>query len=147
MCAYLQKRRLQKTVVVKKTQLQQTFAKRSQAMQSQTKNKNSSQTVDLSWNAALGSSVSAKTPVRYFSERVPKAWIEKCLAESSHPIFELELLAVLGCTLSLGAIDPQQSMRVTDNEAAKGTLINATSTTFGKQICGQRNAGPGESLV
>ena len=67
---------------------------------------------------------------RYFSERVPESVMKIFLEDSSHPIFELELLPIL-CSLSLWETWVQRSQCVfyIDNEGAKAAMINAASST------------------
>ena len=73
---------------------------------------------------------------RYFSERVPQAWMDWFLSETRHPIFELELLPVWVALCAWEQlVQHSQCIFYIDNEAAKGALINgATSTPFGKQM-------------
>ena len=77
--------------------------------------------------------------VRYFSETVPEDWMEAFLEDSAHPIFELEVLPVL---CSLFAWEPlvknSQCVFYLDNEAARGALVNAATTTkWGKAMISQ----------
>ena len=62
--------------------------------------------------------------VSFFSEQVPKQWMDIFLAESRHPVFELELLPV---TVALHVWETElqycQEVFYLDNEAAKGALI------------------------
>ena len=62
--------------------------------------------------------------VSFFSEQVPKQWMDIFLAESKHPVFELELLPV---TVALHVWEKElqycQGVFYLDNEAAKGALI------------------------
>ena len=62
--------------------------------------------------------------VSFFSEQVPEQWMDMFMAESKHPVFELELLPV---TVALHVWDAElkycQGVFYLDNEAAKGALI------------------------
>ena len=62
--------------------------------------------------------------VSFFSEQVPEQWMDMFMAESKHPVFELELLPV---TVALHVWDAElkycQGVFSLDNEAAKGALI------------------------
>jgi ribonuclease HI len=74
--------------------------------------------------------------VQYFAEKVPASLMDKLLSQSSHPIFELELLPV-GCAMSLWGQQMRHSQCVVylDNEAAKGALSHAaTNTEHGQRI-------------
>ena len=73
---------------------------------------------------------------QYFSEKVPQRLMSKLLSQSSHPIFELELLPV-GCAMALWGplLKHSQCVVYLDNEAAKGALSNAaTNTEHGQRI-------------
>jgi len=67
---------------------------------------------------------------------VPEQWMEYLLSDSEHPIFELELLPVWCAVCTWGHLLMHcQCVFYLDNEAAKGALIHAaTSTVAGKAI-------------
>ena len=71
-----------------------------------------------------------------FGERVPAEWMTFLMGESSHPIFELELLPVLVSLITWRSKLAQcQCIFYLDNAAAKGALIHAaTSTKSGQAI-------------
>ena len=75
-------------------------------------------------------------PCHYFSEVVPERWMRYFLSESEHPIFELELLPVWCAVCTWRHLLMHcQCVFYLDNEAAKGALIHAaTSTGAGKTI-------------
>ena len=75
-------------------------------------------------------------PVEFISEKVPLEWMQVFLEGSSHPIFELELLPVwISLVEWEGHLENSQCVFYLDNEAARGSLINGSSSqTQGAQL-------------
>ena len=72
----------------------------------------------------------------FFSVRVDQSALDRLYEHSSHPIYEVELLAIWAA-MSLWQGDVRDSYTVfySDNEAARGALISARSSTLsGKSI-------------
>ena len=72
----------------------------------------------------------------FFSETLDNSWMRFLLEESKHPIFEIELLAVL---VALNVWEPKlrycQCVFYLDNEAARGSLIaGATPSSTGSSL-------------
>ena len=68
-------------------------------------------------------------PVEFISERVPEEWMQFFLEGSRHPIFELELLPVwISLVEWEGHLENSQCVFYLDNEAARGSLINGSSS-------------------
>ena len=72
----------------------------------------------------------------FFSEKVPQLVLDMFLQHSSHPIFEVELLAVLVAAHTWGqAIANTYAVFYIDNEAAKSALMKShSSVLFGNVI-------------
>ena len=72
----------------------------------------------------------------FFSETLDNSWMRFLLEESKHPIFEIELLAVL---VALNVWEPKlrycQCVFYLDNAAARGSLIaGATPSSTGSSL-------------
>ena len=68
-------------------------------------------------------------PVEFFSEKMDDEWMNFLLEGSSHPVFELELLPVLvALQVWKGKLSCCQAVFYLDNEAAKGALIQGSTT-------------------
>ena len=66
----------------------------------------------------------------FYSEQVPAKIMQMFLRDSSHPIYELELLPILICILTWRReFSHNQVVFYLDNEAAKAALINGVSKT------------------
>ena len=74
--------------------------------------------------------------VAFFSEKVPKLILDRFLQYSSHPIFEVELLAVLvAAHVWAQAISNTYMVFYIDNEAAKSALMKShSSVLFGNVL-------------
>ena len=71
------------------------------------------------------------TPLAFFSVKLDEASVARLYAHSSHPIYEIELLAVwTALTLWEQCIRDSYSVFYLDNEAARGALISARSSTL-----------------
>ena len=68
-------------------------------------------------------------PVDFISELVPREWMLFFLEGSRHPIFELELLPVwISLVEWEGHLENSQCVFYLDNEAARGSLVNGSSS-------------------
>lgn len=68
-------------------------------------------------------------PVEFISEEVPLDWMKLFLEGSNHPIYELELLPVwISLVEWEGHLENSQCVFFLDNEAARGSLINGSSS-------------------
>ena len=68
-------------------------------------------------------------PMEFISERVPEGWMQFLLGGSRHPIYELELLPVWISLIEWeGHLENSQCVFYLDNEAARGSLINGSSS-------------------
>ena len=71
------------------------------------------------------------SPLAFFSGTVPEDVLSALRKQSSHPIYEVELLAVwVAMTLWESALSDAYSVCYLDNEAAQGALIACKSSTL-----------------
>ena len=72
----------------------------------------------------------------FFSVRVDRSALDRLYEHSSHPIYEVELLAIWAAmSLWKGDVHDSYTVFYSDNEAARGALISARSSTLsGKSI-------------
>ena len=72
----------------------------------------------------------------FFSVRVDQSALDRLYEHSSHPIYEVELLAIWAAmSLWRGDVHDSYTVFYSDNEAARGALISARSSTLsGKSI-------------
>ena len=72
----------------------------------------------------------------FFSVRVEQSALDRLYEHSSHPIYEVELLAIWAAmSLWQGEVHDSYTVFYSDNEAARGALISARSSTLsGKSI-------------
>ena len=89
-------------------------------------------------NGSIGSVLVSPcgVPGEFISEEVPWEWMQVFLEGSSHPISELELLPVwISLVEWEGHLDNSQCVFYLDNEAARVSLINGSSSqTKGAQL-------------
>ena len=78
----------------------------------------------------------AMAAMAFSSVRVDSGTLDRLYKHSGHPIYEIELLADLGgMSLWKGEVRDSYTIFYSDNEAARGALISARSSTLsGKSI-------------